>query len=180
MASDNGPLKGSLKPGAPEGTAKISNGHKSAGNLRGYKAAIFEGGHRTPFIAKWPHHIPPAATTDEPLCLVDLLATCAAIVGAKLPNNAGEDSFNMLAALCKADTKRPIRESIIHHSGGGAFSVRRGRWKIIFGKGKGHLYDLHADPCETKDLWSRHPEVVEELTRLMARYKTEGRSAPLR
>ena len=199
VTSDNGPLVGSLKPGASEGTAKISNGHKSAGDLRGFKSTIFEGGHRVPFIAKWPRHIPAATTTQTPLCLVDLLATCAAIVGTELPNSAGEDSFNMLPALRGINTKKPIRESIIHHSGGGAFSVRKGKWKVVFGKdwllplkgrrgknrarplkGKSHLYDLQADPYETMDIWSKHPEIVEELARLLEKYKNEGRSAPLR
>ncbi|MFT5125904.1 MAG: arylsulfatase A [Verrucomicrobiales bacterium] len=180
VTSDNGPLKGSLKPGAPEGTAKISNGHKSVGELRGYKGRIFEGGHRIPFIAKWPKRIPVASISDQPLCLIDLLATCAAIVDAKLPNTAGEDSVNMLLAVRGMKKKEPIRESIVHSSGHGVFSVRNGKWKIIFGGVKGQLYDLKVDPYETTDVVDKHPEVVEELTRLMEKYKNEGRSAPLR
>jgi arylsulfatase A len=189
VTSDNGPLWGSLYPGVPEGTEKSNYGHKSAGDLRGYKDSIFEGGHRVPFIAKWPNHIPIATTSDEPLCLVDFLATFAALVGEELPNNAGEDSFIMLPAFFGIKKKQPIRETIISRTGNGTFSVRKGNWKIIFGQGKyeivpsegtGYLYNLDTDPYETTDLWDKNSEIVEELTRLLQKYKNEGRSAPLR
>ena len=189
VTSDNGPLKGSLKPGMPERTAEISNAHKSAGDLRGYKARIFEGGHRIPFMAKWPRKIPAGVTRRATVSLVDLLATCAAITGTQLPNRAGEDSFNILPALLGNNSQEPVRESVVHHSGRGAFSLRKGKWKIIFGQGEdrvqpsegeGYLYDLRADPYETTDVWSQYPAIVEELTLLLARYQNEGRSVPLR
>lgn len=189
VTSDNGPLRGSLEPGAPERTATVSNGHRSTGELRGFKGRIYEGGHRVPFIARWPGAIPAATVSGQPMSLVDLMATLAAIIGEELPNNAGEDSFNMLAALEGIKSEPPMRSAIVHHSGGGAFALRDGRWKIVFGRGvervqpmdgSGYLFDLQADPGETTDLWNEHPAAVGRLTAMMERFREEGRSMPTR
>ena len=189
VTSDNGPLRGSLAPGAPESTATVSNGHRSAGALRGFKGRLFEGGHRVPFIAKWPGRIPAGTLSDEPISLVDLLATFAAIVGERLPNDSAEDSVNMLSALTGSETASLPRTAMVHHSGGGAFALREGRWKILFGRGEnrveptagsGYLFDLLADPQETTDLWHEHPAVVERLTATMRRFHETGRSVPTR
>jgi len=186
LTSDNGPLAGSRETQGPENRDLFTYGHKSAGDLRGFKGRIYEGGHRVPFIARWPGKIEPGLTSDERVSLVDMLATSAAIVGAELPDDAGEDSYNVLPALLGVTTDRG---PMVHHSGGGAFSLRKGDWKIVFGKGEnrvepsdgeGYLFDLAADPYETTDVWQDHPQVVAELTKLMADYKTEGRSAPAR
>ncbi|MFT6620827.1 MAG: arylsulfatase A-like enzyme [Limisphaerales bacterium] len=170
VTSDNGPLLGSLEPGAREGSAMITNGHRSAGKLRGIKGRVYEGGHRVPFIARWPGHIPSGAVSHETICFTDLLATFAALSGDKLPAGAGEDSFNRLPAfLGKAMKPRP---AMVHHSSS-AFALRQGKWKLIFGQGekrvktapgKGYLFDLEADPYETNDLWPTRPELVKDLT----------------
>ena len=189
VTSDNGPLRGSLEPGARESTATVSNGHRSAGPLRGFKGRIYEGGHRVPFIATWPQRIPAGTVSDQPASLVDLLATVAAVVGETLPDDAGEDSFNMLAALEGSQSGVPARPAIVHHSGGGAFALRDGRWKIVFGRGEervqpmegtGYLFDLEADPYETTDLWGEHPPAVEWLTAMMDDFRKQGRSVPRR
>jgi hypothetical protein len=99
VTSDNGPLIGSVKIGEREGTAQISNGHQSAGNLRGYKGRPFEGGHRVPFIVRWPGRIAKGAVNDDTFCHVDMLASIAALIGATLPKGAGEDSENLLPAF---------------------------------------------------------------------------------
>lgn len=181
FTSDNGPRIG-------------VNGHESAGDLRGYKSHIWEGGHREPFIARWPGRIQPGTVSGEPIELTDMMATFAAIVGHSLPPNAAEDSYNVLPAILGQNAK-PIREALIHHSCFGAFSIRRGKWKLILGtKGSGgwvqprdrnpdettpgQLYDVSSDPCETRDLWNEHPDVVAELRALVDRYRKEGRSAP--
>ena len=183
VTSDNGPLAGTREPGAVDRSKFASHGHRSAADLRGYKASIFEGGHRVPFIARWPGKIPVGVKSDVPLSLVDLLATSAAIVDARMPAGAGEDSFNMLPALLGDD---PERGPIVHHSGGGAFALRDGKWKIVFGQGKqrvqpsmerGYLFDMESDPNETTDLWAKHPEVVEDLKRRLAEIMDAGRSA---
>lgn len=189
VTSDNGPLRGSLEPGARESTATVSNGHRSAGPLRGFKGRIYEGGHRVPFIARWPHRIQAGAVRDEPRSLVDLFATFAAAVGERLPDDAGEDSFDMLAALEGSDSGAVPRPAIVHHSGGGAFGLRDGRWKIVFGHGErvvqpmegaGYLFDLESDLRETTDLWDEHPLEVERLTAMMEDFRRQGRSVPRR
>lgn len=189
VTSDNGPLRGSLEPGAPESTATVSNGHRSAGALRGFKGRIYEGGHRVPFVAAWPGRIPAGAVSDQPISQVDLLATFAAVVGEDLPADAGEDSVNMLSAFESAGGAQRTRTAMVHHSGGGAFALRDGRWKLVFGRGEervqpadgaGYLFDLGTDPGETTDVWDRNPAVVARLTAAMERIRTTGRSAPAR
>ena len=176
VTSDNGPREG-------------VNGHKSAGDLRGLKGSIWEGGHRVPFIARWPGKINAGTTSDEVVCLADLIATCAAIVGAELPNDAGQDSFNILPALLGEKPDEPIREAIVHHSGSGVFAIRQGEWKLILeSKGAGYhdgppkaglpgqLYNLADDPYEQNDLWAKRPEIVKRLTKLLDKYKKQGHS----
>jgi arylsulfatase A len=171
-------------------------GHKSCGNLRGQKADIWDGGHREPFIARWPNHIKPGTDSKETICLVDLLSTFAAIVDEKLPNDAGEDSFNILPAMLGKDIKQPIRESIIHHSGGGMFAIRKGNWKMIQGLGSGgfsrpqwmkkffwrpagQLYDMESDILESENLYKKRPKIVKELTELLEKYIKNDYSRPL-
>jgi len=183
VTSDNGPRIG-------------KKGHTSAGNLRGYKSHVWEGGHRIPFIARWPGRIKPNTTCDGPICLIDLMATCAAIVGTKLPVDAGQDSYNILPALVGRRYKGPIRDEIISHSSKGVFAIRRGPWKLILdtkGSGgwvkprdrlykpgrPGQLYNLAQDPYEQNDLWDEHPEIVERLTKLLEKIKSQGYSRPL-
>ncbi|MBN2271039.1 MAG: arylsulfatase [Sedimentisphaerales bacterium] len=168
-------------------------GHYPNGRLRGIKADIWDGGHRVPFIARWPGKIPKGAITDEIICLTDLLATCAAIVGAELPENAGEDSCNILPALLGEKLGEPIREAVVHHSMNGTFSIRQGNWKLILGLGsggftkpstikakpggpEGQLYNLAEDPAEANNLWAERQDVVNRLTKLLEKYKTEGHS----
>ena len=124
------------------------------------------------------------------------MATCAAIVGAKLPSNAAEDSFNILPALSGQKLDKPIREAVVHHSLSGMFAIRQGKWKLILGLGsggftkprniepepdgpKGQLYNLEDDLAESNNLWSEHPQIVERLTKLLQKYKQKGHSRPL-
>ena len=132
VTSDNGPLIGSVKIGEREGTAQISNGHQSAGNLRGYKGRPFEGGHRVPFIVRWPGRIAKGAVNDDTFCHVDLMASIAALIGATLPKGAGEDSENLLPAFFGQPTRRG---PMVNQAGNGVKTLRDGPWKIIFGQG---------------------------------------------
>ncbi|MFT5412658.1 MAG: arylsulfatase A [Verrucomicrobiales bacterium] len=170
VTSDNGPLVGSLEPGKPEGTAKISNGHLSAGQFRGKKGRVWEGGHRVPFIARWPSQIPAGKTSDYAFCLTDMLATVSDLVGKRLPEGAGEDSVSLLPALLGKEMS--ARPPMVHHSSS-AFAMRSGKWKIVFGQGKdrvkdalgqGYLFDLENDPGETKNHWADQPERVKTMT----------------
>jgi arylsulfatase A-like enzyme len=165
--------------------------HLPNGHLRGRKSDVWEGGHRVPFVARWPGTAPAGETCNETVCLADLLATCADIVGAELPDDAGEDSFSMLPALQGKELAEPLREATVHHSISGMFAVREGRWKLVLGRGSGgwtkggendpepgQLYDLMADPGETTNLHAKYPGVVARLTALLERYRREGRSRP--
>ncbi len=182
VTSDNGPRHG-------------ANGHESSGALRGHKTHAWEGGHRIPFIARWPGQIEGDSTCNQPIELTDLLATSAAILGEPLPLGAGPDSYNILPALLGEAGEEPIREAIVSHSQAGVFAIRQGDWKLIVetaGSGgwvepagggpkagsPGQLYNLRDDPREQLNRFSEHPEIVERLKQLLERYKAEGRSAP--
>ena len=106
--------------------------HKSCGDWRGYKGNIWEGGHREPLIVRWPGKIEPGTQSDQLTCLTDFLATCAAINDIDLAGAAPEDSVNMLPVLLGEETEVPLRDSLVHHSALGTFSVRLGPWKCIF------------------------------------------------
>jgi arylsulfatase A-like enzyme len=198
VTSDNGALTVGLPDWAGEPLAKYDIehfGHKPNGLLRGQKADIYDGGHREPFIARWTGKIKPGSTSNELICLIDLMATCAAIVGAKLPGDAAEDSYNILPVLLDKKLDVPIREALVHHSGEGMFSIRQGRWKLVLGRGsggfsipphiepkphqpQGQLYNLQTDPAETNNLWANNPQIVKHLTNMLNRYKKQGYSRP--
>lgn len=169
-------------------------GHHPSWIFRGIKSDIWEGGHHVPFIARWPGNIPAGTRSREVICLTDLLATCAAVLGDTLPADAGEDSYNILPALTGENYEKPLREATVHHSIDGSFSIRKGKWKLELCPGSGgwslpnararkeglpviQLYDVIADPREEHNVEALHPEVVKELKELLERYREEGRSA---
>jgi len=173
-----------------------SGGHPSCGPLRGQKTDIWEGGHRVPFVARWPGKIKADTTCDELICLADMLATIATVVDKDIPDNAGEDSYNVLPALLGKPLSKPIREATVHHSNHGMFAIRQGYWKLILGRGsggesvpsliktkpgepEGQLYNLKDDLAEANNLWAQHPEIVQRMSELLNKYKQEGRSRPL-
>ena len=113
----------------------VSSDNGAAGRsyapLRGAKTSIYEGGHREPFLARWPGKIKAGTVCEDTICLNDLMATCAEIVGAKLADNAGEDSVSILPDLL-GTAKSPVREATIHQSPKGDLAIRQGFWKLIF------------------------------------------------
>ena len=156
-------------------------GHKSCGDWRGYKAHIWEGGHREPFIARWPGKIEPGTVCDELADLIDFMATCTALVGDELHGEEGQDSRNILPLLLGEQVEEPCRDSAIYQSSYGVYAIRKGDWKFIQGtKGSGgwgppkgvspvpgapgQLYNVKEDPCEQNDLFDQRPELVEKLT----------------
>lgn len=160
----------------------VSSDNGAAGRvyapLRGSKTSIYEGGHREPFLARWPGKIKPGSVCQDTICLNDLLATCAEIVGAKLPDDAGEDSVSILPDLL-GTAKGPVREATVHQSPKGDLAIRQGPWKLIFLKGgQRELYNLQTDLSEKQDLATAQPQVVERLTALMQEYIDNGRSTP--
>ena len=152
--------------------------HRAYAPLRESKRSIYEGGHRVPFIVRWPGKVKPGSTWNHPVCLNDLMATAAALTGATIPQNAGEDSVSLLPALLgKSDA--PTRESTMHQSAAGDLALRQGPWKLIFKKGGAReLYNLDTDLSETKDVLAAQADVAAKLTALAQRTITEGRSTP--
>ena len=203
FTSDNGPEVVEITPDAYERIRRY--GHRSMDGLRGVKRDTWEGGHRVPFLARWPGHIPPSATSAETICHVDLMATSAALIGAKLPPNAGEDSCNILPALLGKKLKYPLREATVLHGCNGTFAIRQGDWVLIdapTGDGNGNrnrpgepewfkqergyttnllpgeLYNLRDDLTQRRNLYGEQPEVVRRLKALLEKYKVSGRSTP--
>jgi arylsulfatase A-like enzyme len=170
-------------------------GHHPSYHFRGYKADIFDGGHHIPLLVRWPGRVKPGTISDRLVCLNDLMATCADIVGARLPDDAGEDSASLLPVLL-GKAKEPPHEAVVHHSIDGSFAIRQGKWKLELCPGSGgwsdpkpgsakekglprvQLYDVTADVGEKANVQERHPEVVERLTKLLEKYVADGRSTP--
>ena len=182
FAGDNGH---SAYTGLPE---LLAAGHRPSGPWKGYKGNVYEGGHRIPFVARWPGRIRPRSTCDQTICLGDFLATTASILKTRLPDNAGEDSYDILSALT-GTAKRPIRDYTVHHGGLGQFAIRQGPWKFIPAwqppaniKSQPNadlLFNLSEDPGETRNMAGEHPQIVAKLAALLARCKSDGRSRSL-
>ncbi|AQT69799.1 Arylsulfatase [Anaerohalosphaera lusitana] len=170
-------------------------GHDPSYLFRGHKADIYEGGHRMPFIARWPKRVKAKTRCSDTTCLTDLMATAADINGIDLPDSAAEDSVSMLPNLLRTATG-PLREATVHQSVNGSFSIRQGKWKLILCPGSGgwspprpgspkikdlppvQLYDLSSDIDENENLHAQHPEIVRRLTNLLQSYIDRGRSTP--
>ncbi len=193
FTSDNGsPGRNGENAGGPTGSCFRDSGHNPSGPWRGMKSDIHEGGHRVPFIVRWPGKAPAGKTSDALICHVDLMATIAATLNHDLPQDCAEDSFCMLPLFRGEAPDKPIRETVVHHSGSGIFAVRAGDWKLIFGKGSGgftkftppkdapagQLFNLADDPAEKQNLYEQRPEIVERLTGLKEKYVAEGRTRP--
>ncbi|HPM84972.1 MAG TPA: sulfatase-like hydrolase/transferase, partial [Candidatus Anammoximicrobium sp.] len=199
FTSDNG----------PETTAvlhmRADYGHDGARPWRGMKRDQWEGGHRVPFLVRWPGLVKPGTTSAQLTSLTDVMATVAAIIGADLPEDAAEDSFSMLPALLGEDSG-PLRPYLLQQAFGGPryLAIRRGNWKYLdhtgsggnryddasplkpfflpdtAGGAPGQLYDLETDPGETKNLYFEQPQIVKELKALLEQSKASGRSRPER
>lgn len=189
FTSDNGPEN---RTGDDIGVFQrcLDYGHYSSGKLRGIKRDVWEGGHRVPFIARWPAVTPGGQVCEQLITLGDLMATCADLTGAELGERDAEDSVSILPLL-QGRTDVPVREFAVHHSCGGTFAVRKGDWVYIdgprgggeepawFKKERGYtdhefpaeLFNLKADLIERTNRYADHPEVVLELAALLARVR---------
>ncbi len=173
FSSDNGPMW------LEEDVIRFD--HDSSGGLRGMKGDAWEGGHRMPFIVRWPGHVQPASTSDQMICFTDFMATFAALTNTPLPEGAGPDSFNFLPALLgEQPADKSVREHLAIASGNGTLTLRSGNWKLIDALGSGgfskpakiepepggptgQLYNLAEDPAEAKDRFLEQPERVTSM-----------------
>ena len=178
-------------------------GHNPSGIYRGMKWNIWEGGHRVPLMVRWPGKVKAGSTCTHTVCLTDWMRSLAVLTGYHLPDNAGEDSHDLLALLLGNSDAGALRPATVHHSSmagpafalGNGFAIRQGKWKLILGVGPhgrtkqrvkglppdhppGELYDMEADPREKNNLWQEKPDVVQRLTGLLKQYQDSGRSTP--
>ena len=158
-------------------------GHYPSGPLRGYKTSAWEGGHRVPFMVRWPDVVKAGSVCHQLVYQADFIRTFADVFGVKLPDTAGEDSFSLMPLLKGED--KPIRENAVSASAGGVPAVRLGDWKYIpehgFGKGgaplqRVQLYNLAEDIGETKNLAAAMPEKITEMKALLEKLIADGRS----
>ncbi len=172
-----------------------AKGHDPSYLFRGHKADIWDGGHRVPFIVRWPGKVKAGTTSDQLVSLVDFMATCADIVETRMPENAAEDSVSLLPILL-GTAGGPVREALVHHSISGKFSIRQGRWKLALCPGSGgwsaprdakalkqglppiQLYDMQDDFGEQRNAQAEHADIVKNMTALLERYVVRGRSTP--
>ena len=157
-------------------------GHQSNYHFRGQKSDAWEGGHRVPFIARWPAAIKPDSACDALVSLTDLFASTLALAGIPMPAGAAPDSLD-LSRLLMGERGSP-RATAIQHSGMGFFAVRQGPWKLVLCKGSGgwslpedkapadappaQLYDMGADVTERKNHWRDQPGIVKQLEEILA------------
>jgi len=187
FTSDNGCSKAAKIPKLRE------KGHHVSAQYRGSKADLWDGGHRVPFIVRWPGKIQAGSTNNQLVCHTDLFATCASVLGLEIPAAAAEDSVSILPAF----SGQPIvssRAGVIHHSISGHFSYRLGPWKLLLARGSGgwtapgeknakasgapiaQLYNMENDPGETTNLYESKPDIAQELLAQLESDVKRGRS----
>lgn len=189
FSSDNGPVW------YDNDTEKF--GHDSLGGMRGMKGDAYEGGHRMPFIVRWPGTVEAGSVSDQTICFTDVMATLAEVTWEELAAEQAPDSFSFLPALKgKSQSHTRAGAPLVLVSARGHYSLRSGKWKYINGVGSGgfsdgfsdayrsrkaglndptaQLYDMEKDPGETTNLWSEKPEVVAEMARVLERMRTQS------
>ena len=176
--------------------------HDPSGGWRGVKRDGWEGGHRVPFIVRWPGVIPEGQVSAQMTNTTDIFATLASVIGYDLADEDARDSFDMLPAMLgKQDPKKSIRPHLLTQSFRGEFQIRKGNWKYLDHKGSGgngyekgilkkyaleekepdapgQLYNLETDPGETTNLFFKNEMKRKEMQALLKKLKDSGRSAP--
>ncbi|MFT4565380.1 MAG: arylsulfatase A [Saprospiraceae bacterium] len=174
----------------------VENGHMPSREFRGHKADIFEGGHRVPYIVKWPQKISKGSLSNKTICLNDFFATCADIVNYPIADSEAEDSHSILSLLTNSNNEKEYsRDATIHHSIDGSFAIRKDEWKLIMAPSSGgwsaptpkqakelvdlptvQLYNLIDDPGEKENLLAKQPAMAEILQALLTSQIINGRS----
>lgn len=197
ITSDNGPEVPTVVH------MRQDHNHDGARPWRGVKRDNWEGGHRVPFLVRWPGKVAPGSTSAQITSLCDVFVTAAELVGANVPDSAAEDSFSLLPVLMGKDNES-MRPYLLQQafSGSRDLAIRRGKWKYLAHKGSGgnnyeaspelkqyalpdtapsaagQLYDLESDPGETRNLTLTHPKIVSQLNTLLKQSIAAGRSRP--
>lgn len=171
----------------------IAKGHNPSYVFRGFKGDIYDGGHRIPYIVRWPGITPPGSQSNCLVSLADLYATLAEYFSADISDDAAEDSISSLSLL-RGETK-PVREDIVYSCLMGNLAIQKGPWRLDFLPGCGgasemfnncdysgvppvQLFNMSGDIGEQWNLAEQHPDIVRELTELMQKYIETGRSTP--
>ncbi len=169
-------------------------GHDPSAGFRGTKADIYEGGHRVPFIIRWPGVVQPGSVNNSTICLTDFMATCSDLLQQPLNDTTAEDSFSLMPLLTALTNRTFERTSTIHHSIDGYFAIRKGNWKLALCSGSGgwsaprenqakndnlppiQLFNLAEDPAEQNNLYEKYPEIVQALKQDLEKIMQEGSS----
>jgi arylsulfatase A len=162
--------------------------HKAAGEFRGMKGDAFEGGHRVPFVVRYPGKVKPGTISDAPTTLANLMATCSDLIGNHAPGFETEDSYSIFPLLTGKSPVISGQTAVVNISSKGTYNIRKGPWKLITKLGSGgftapveispkpgepigQLYNLETDIHEDQNLYSQFPEKVKELTDLLEKIK---------
>ncbi|MEY3607825.1 MAG: Arylsulfatase, partial [Verrucomicrobiota bacterium] len=173
-------------------------GHWSSHPLRGLKRDLYEGGHRVPFLVRWPGIVRPGTVCDALVSQVDIMATLAGIAGYDLPPNSAEDSHDLLPLL-RGETA-PVRTAHVHNTNANGYAIRAGDWVLILARdgyvstrdrawesrhkysaddtAEVELYNLRVDLAQRHNVATAHPARVAELTALLQQLRAQGHSAP--
>ena len=174
--------------------------HFSMGELRGLKRDVWEGGHRVPFILKWPGKVKAGTSTGTTISQVDLMATFAELSGFALDAGEAEDSYSLLPLLDEFGERSYEREITVQNTRDGIYAVRKGDWLLIdhrtgnmnrpvleyFDSIRGYeehdlpgeLYMLDTDIAQRMNVYAGFPEVVTELETALEEVKGEGFTEP--
>jgi len=172
-----------------------AQGHYPSYIYRGLKGSLWEGGHRMPFLVRWPDVVKEGTQCHQTICVTDFLATLADMLKVAIPDHVGQDSVSFFPALQGKPLPGSSERGIVHHSDAGHFSIRRGKWKLVLHEKGGtrrhnpkdgpvsnpaalQLFDMEKDPSETTNVQHLHREKVEQLSMLLANYIAKGRSTP--
>ncbi len=169
--------------------------HSSMGELRGLKRDIWEGGHRVPFLVRWPGVVPAGKVSDEIVSQIDIFATIASLIQAEIPAGSAEDSFDQLTFL-KGEA-HSARDTVVHNTNANGYALRHGDWVLIAAKtggvsavpawfdnehgyqknsAEGELYNLREDLAQKHNLYSERPEKVKELATMLQSIRSRGQA----
>ena len=174
FTSDNGPEK-------PWVAHLKKYGHDSRGGYREGKRSVYEGGHRVPFLVRWPKGIDdPGRSYDGLVGQIDLLATVADVIGAEVPVNAGEDSESFANVFKDGDASLERAPKISHgNSGLSRYAITDGNWKLVM-PGEKHpkfeLYDLASDMAEQNTLADTNSDRIKSMTAQINQLIARGRT----